>query len=129
MQPIGDPTLFDPSAFRLVRTYAYVIVKLKTGGETILSGQDQLYFENIPENNGAVGYVRYQYMPLRAGARSLTTPYQEVASGRDNEKFNADYGVSLGELVGGQAHVTLDKTVDKAVAYPGDALSYTVSYE
>jgi uncharacterized repeat protein (TIGR01451 family) len=129
MQPVGDPSLFDPSAFRLVRTYAFVIVKLKTGGEAILSGQDQLYFENIPENNGAVGYVRYQYMPLRPGASSVTTPYQEVASGRDNEKFNADYGVSLGEqLISGEAKVGLDKTVDKAVAYPSDTLSYTVSY-
>jgi len=129
MQPVGDPSLFDPSAFRLVRTYAFVIVKLKTGGETILSGQDQLYFENIPENNGAVGYVRYEYMPLRSGASSVTTPYQEVASGRDNEKFNADYGVSLGEtIIAGEANVSLDKTVDKAVAYPNDTLNYSVSF-
>lgn len=129
MQPVGDPSTFDASAFRLVRTYAFVIVKLKTGGELVLTGQDKLYFENIPENNGAVGYVRYQFMPLQAGASSMTTPYQEVASGDDNEKFNADYGVSLGEaLVAGEAHVGIDKTASVATVASGGSISYTVAY-
>ena len=115
MQPVGDPTLYDAGAFRLVKTYAMVIVKLVTGGEIVLTGEDQLYFENIPENNGVVGYVRYEFVPLVPNARSVTTPYQEVASGFDNEKFNADYGVSLGEgLLSGEAQVGIDKTADRA---------------
>lgn len=129
MQPVGDPTLFDAGAFRLVKSHAIVIVKLKTGGEIVLTGEDQLYFENIPENNGVVGYVRYEFMPLVANARSMTTPYQEVASGYDNEKFNADYGVSLGEgLLSGEALVTLDKTADRATVSSGGAIAYTVAY-
>ncbi len=129
MQPVGDPSLFDPSAFRLVHTYAMVVVKLKTGGEQILTGEDQLYFENIPENNGAVGYVQYEFMPLLAGARSMTSPYQEVASGRDNEKFNADYGVSLGEaMISGEARVLIGKTASVTNVAPGGSIAYTVAY-
>ncbi len=32
MQPVGDPTLFNAGAFRLVRTLVLVVIKLKTGG-------------------------------------------------------------------------------------------------
>jgi hypothetical protein len=56
MQPVGDASAFDPSAYRLVKTTAFVIVKLKGGGLSILAGNDELYFENIPENTGAVGW-------------------------------------------------------------------------
>lgn len=129
MQPVGDPSVFDASAFRLMRTYAVVIVKLIEGGEQVLTGEDQLYFENIPDNNGAVGYVSYEFMPLKPGARSATTPYQEVASGYDNEKFNADYGVALGQdLIAGEAHVSVDKTADKGVVTAGGSIAYKVSY-
>ncbi len=129
MQPVGNPAIFDAGAFRLMHTYAMVIVKLKTGGEQVLFGEDQLYFENIPDNNGAVGYVRYEFMPLLPGARSMTSPYQEVASGRDNEKFNADYGVSLGEsLISGEAKVLIDKTANVTSVAAGGTISYTVAY-
>ena len=129
MQPVGDPSLFDAGAFRLIHTYAYLVVKLKSGGEQVLSGEDQLYFENIPDNNGVVGYVRYEFMPLLAGARSVTTPYQEVASGYDNEKFNADYGVSLGQdLVSGPSKALIDKSANKDTVALGGAIQYTVAY-
>lgn len=130
MQPVGNPALYDAGAFRLVKTYAIVIVKLSTGGELVLTGEDQLYFEHIPaENNGVVGFVRYEFLPLVANARSVTTPYQEVASGYDNEKFNADYGVSLGQdLISGEAKVTLDKTADRTTVLPGGSIAYRVTY-
>ncbi len=129
MQPVGDPSRFDASAFRLVRTYAMVIVKLRDGSDLILTGENQLYFENIPENNGAVGYVLYEFLPMLAGAQSMTTPYQEVASGRDNEKFNADYGVALGGmLVSGEAKVLIDKTANVTNVAPGGTITYKVAY-
>jgi uncharacterized repeat protein (TIGR01451 family) len=129
MQPVGDPALFDAGAFRLIKTYAMVIVKLIGGGERILTGEDLLYFEHIPDNNGVVGYVRYDFMPLVARATSMTTPYQEVASGYDNEKYNADYGVSLGDrLYSGVARATIDKTADKATVLPGNNIAYTVAF-
>lgn len=129
MQPVGDPALYDAGAFRLIKTYAMVIVKLVNGGELVLTGEDQLYFEHIPDNNGAVGYVRYDFMPLVANASSMTTPYQEVASGYDNEKYNADYGVSLGDrLYSGEARATIDKQADVATVLPGNNIAYTVAF-
>lgn len=129
MQPVGDASLFDPSCFRLTKTYAFVIVKLKTGGEEVYVVDDQLYFENIPENNGAVGFVGYVFTTLRSGCYGQLTPYQEVASGFDNEKFNADYGASLGEgLVSGTSKVEMAKSVDLSSIFPGTTLVYNVTF-
>ncbi len=130
LQPVGDAALFDSSCFRLVHTYALVIVKLNDGTDVIYNVEDQLYFENIPENNrGAVGYVRYEFMAMRSGCSSTLTPYQEVASGYDNEKFNGDYGAFLGQgLTSLEAHMEVNKTVDKSFAQPGETLSYTIAF-
>lgn len=130
LQPVGDPTLFDSSCFRLVQTYALIIVKLNDGTEKIYDIKDQLYFENIPENNrGAVGYVRYDFLSLRSGCQSQLTPYQEVASGFDNEKFNGDYGAFIGNnLSSTTSQVELVKSADVAVTGAGSNISYTVAF-
>ena len=129
MQPVGDPTTFDPSSFRLVATYAMVIVKLKGGGEQIILAEDQLYFEYLPDNRGAVGLVRYEFLTLRPGANSSLSPYQEVASGFDNEKFNGDFGASLGgALTSPTSAVRMVKSADVATVDPGDSILYTVTY-
>jgi len=130
LQPVGDPTLFDASCFRLVHTYALVIVKLNDGTEALYSVEDQLYFENLPANNrGAVGYVRYEFQVLCGGGVSILSPYQEVASGSDNEKFNGDYGATLGGgLVSPTSRVVMAKDVDRAFASPGQTNTYTISY-
>ncbi len=128
MQPVGDPTIFDASSFRLVRTYAMVVVKLKSGGEYVYNVEDQLYFQNIPDNNGAVGLVRYEFLPLKSGSSSALSPYQEVASGFDNEKFNGDYGASIGSgIASGASKVEIDKTGNVTVT-PGDAVDYQISF-
>ncbi|OGV63632.1 MAG: hypothetical protein A2498_06670 [Lentisphaerae bacterium RIFOXYC12_FULL_60_16] len=127
MQPVGDPSTFDASAFRLVKSSAMVVVKLKGGGEQVYVVDDQLYFVNIPENNGAVGLVRYEFLPLRPGISALS-PYQEVASGFDNEKFNGDYGASGGTLVSGVSKVNFDKTVDRDVQSAGGTMHYALSF-
>ena len=54
--------------------------------------EDQLYFENLPPNQGVVGLVFYEYVASDGACVGALTPYQEAASGSDNEKFNADYG-------------------------------------
>jgi uncharacterized repeat protein (TIGR01451 family) len=128
MQPIGNVALFDPSCFRLVRTYAMVVVKLVGGGEQVYLVEDQLYFENIPENNGAVGLVGYQFMSLRGGCVAQLTPYQEVASGFDNEKFNADYGATVGRLSTPTSSVFVAKGVDPPIVTAGTTLTYTITY-
>ncbi|MCI5135958.1 MAG: hypothetical protein D3920_13010, partial [Candidatus Electrothrix sp. AW2] len=95
MQPVGDPSLYDAGCFRLVRTYGIVIVKKQDGSEELIPFVDQLYFEHIPDNTGAVGLVFYEYAALNGVCRGALSPYQEVASGYDNEKFSGDYGAAI----------------------------------
>jgi len=127
MQPVGDPSLFDPLAVRLVKCYGIIIVKLNDGTEQLIPFQDRLYFENIPANNtGVVGLVFYEFMPLSAGRTAQLTPYQEVASGYDNEKFNGDYGNSVGGFTTTAPSVTFDKTGTAVVTNGGNA-TYTLT--
>ncbi len=129
LQPVGDPDLFDPSCFRLIRTYVMVIVKLNDGTEQVIVAEDQLYFTQIPENNrGAVGYVMYEFMAIGSGCVSTLTPYQEVASGFDNEKFNGDYGAPGQTLTGGTSLLAIAKSADPVVTRPGSNIAYTVTY-
>jgi uncharacterized repeat protein (TIGR01451 family) len=127
LQPVGDPTKFDSSAFRLERTFALIVVKLKDGGERVYDVNDQLYFTNLPDNNGVVGLVRYDYRSLKSGVTSVTSPYQMAASGFENEKFNGDYGASFGIPIATTA-LTLNKTVNLATADPGNTLNYTINF-
>ena len=126
MQPVGDPNNYDPGCFRLVRTYGIVIVKLQGGGEYLIPFVDQLYFQDIPDNTGAVGLVFYEYAALDGVCMASLTPYQEVASGFDNEKFNGDYGHHVPPLISRDPTVTLDKQVDQAVV--GPTLPVTLTY-
>lgn len=122
MQPVGDPSLYDPLAVRLVKCYGILIVKLNDGTEQLIPFEDKLYFENIPANNtGAVGLVFYEFLPLASGRTAQLTPYQEVASGFDNEKFNGDYGNSVGGFTSTAPSVTFDKTGTPVVTAGGVA--------
>jgi hypothetical protein len=95
LQPVGDPSVYDPGCFRLVRTYGIIVVKLKTGGELLIPFENEMYFQNIPDNTGVVGLVFYEYAALNGACTGTLTPYQEVASGYLNEKFNGDYGTGF----------------------------------
>jgi hypothetical protein len=126
MQPVGDPSLYDATALRLVKAYGIVIVKLNDGTEQLMPFEDQLYFENVPANNtGAVGLVFYEFMPLRGGATGTLTPYQEVASGYNNEKFNGDYGTSFSIGTAPTPTVSIDKSGPATVASSGE-ITYTM---
>lgn len=129
MQPVGDAALFNAGAFRLVRTHVLVVVSLKTGGNQVYVTDDQLYFQNVPENNGAVGYVAYEFMALGGGTSSTLTPYQEVASGFDNEKFNGDYGATVGgALVSAQPNVMIAKDASTYLVSQGSNIQYTITF-
>lgn len=132
VQPIGDAASFDPGCFRLVRTYGLIIVKQQGGKETLIPFVDQLYFENLPaDNTGVVGLVYYQYMAIDGVCTAGLTPYQEVASGRDNEKFNADYGAGIPPLTS-QAMPTgsITKTANptSGLAVPNGTIAYTIGF-
>jgi hypothetical protein len=132
LQPIGDPATFDPGCFRLLRSYGLLIVKRQGGAETLIPFEDQLYFENLPpDNTGVVGLVYYQYMALNGACTAGLSPYQEVASGRDNEKFNADYGTGIPPLAS-QAlpSGTITKTAVPVagLVVPGGTIDYTIGF-
>jgi uncharacterized repeat protein (TIGR01451 family) len=131
VQPIGDPNSYDPGCFRLVRTYGIVIVKLVGGGEYLIPFEDQLYFENIPDNTGAVGLVFYEYAALDGACTAGLSPYQEVASGFDNEKFNGDYGVGIPPLQTQEPSFSLSKTVSSAsiATSPASTLTYSIAFQ
>ncbi len=129
VQPIGDASSYDPGCFRLVRTYGIVIVKLNDGTELLIPFVDQMYFENVPENNtGAVGLVYYEYMALDGACSAGLTPYQEVASGYDNEKFNADFGAGIPPLQSQETIMTFEKTDAPSVTNPNAQVTYTLAY-
>ena len=97
MQPVGDAGLYDPACTRLVRTYGVVIVKKNDGTEQIIAFEDELYFRTSPRTTSArSGSSSTSSRRLGSGCTSALTPYQEVASGSNNEKFNGDYGTAVG---------------------------------
>jgi hypothetical protein len=125
LQPVGDAGAFDADCFRMINVYGLVIVKLKTGGEQLIPFQNQLYFEHIPDNTGAVGLVYYQFIATDSGCAAVMTPYQEAASGFDNEKFSADFGLSnpLNSAPFGPA-LSFSKTDNVATVAANGTLSY-----
>jgi uncharacterized repeat protein (TIGR01451 family) len=127
MQPVGDPSIYDPLAMRLVKCYGIVIIKLYDGTEKLIPFEDRLYFENIPANNtGAVGLVFYEFIPLAASRSAMLSPCQEVASGYDDEKFNGDYGSGGTAFTSTPPDMACDKPGPVQVAGAGTG-TYTLS--
>ena len=108
LQPIGDASKFDAGCFRLIRVYGLIIVKLKTGGEYLIPFENQLYFTNLPENTGVVGLVYYEYAAIDGACDTYLTPFQEAASGKDVEKYTADFGRLVG-VSSYNPHIAIDK--------------------
>ena len=128
VQPIGDAGSYDPGCFRLVRAYGLIIIKLNDGTEMLIPFVDKMYFDYIPENNtGAVGLVFYEYVALDGACTAGLTPYQEVASGYDNEKFNGDFGAGIPPLQSQEADMTLEKSGDGMVVI-GGTINYTMTF-
>ncbi|HEX7705984.1 MAG TPA: SdrD B-like domain-containing protein [Thermoanaerobaculia bacterium] len=127
LQPVGDAAQFDAGCFRLINAYGLIIVKLKGGGELLIPFSNQLYFENIPDNTGVVGLVYYQFVATDSGCSAAMTPYQEAASGFDNEKFSADFGFSS-MLTSGEFDTNLNftKTDGLTSTTVGSTLTYTL---
>jgi hypothetical protein len=115
LQPFGDPA-YDPNCFRLIETTGVVTVTT-TSGDVIIPFKDNLYFTDLPQNNtNAVGLVYYKFLALGGACTIPITPYQEVASGSDNEKFNGDYGAGPAPVGSYQPQVTLSKSAPGTIA-------------
>ncbi len=128
MQPVGDPAQFNPDCFQLANTYGLLIVKSKCCGEILIPFENQLYFTNLPANSGVVGLVFYEFKALDGACVGSLTPYQEAASGSDNEKFNADYGTTI-PIESAATEMDFNKNVDfgNLAALPG-TLTYTLDF-
>lgn len=128
VQPFGDPN-FDTSCFRLVDVRGVLTVTRSAGNpDLIIPFEDNLYFTNLPEDNTDVrGEVYYTFLALGGSCTIPITPYQEVASGSDNEKFNGDYGTGVPALKTYAPAVTLSKD-GPASANLGDTLTYTIDF-
>jgi len=127
-QPIGDPG-YDPSCFRLIRTSGVLTVSRGAGKpDLIIPFMDQLYFMNLPsDNTGVVGDVYYTFLALGGPCNTNLSPYQEVASGYDNEKFNGDYGAGIPPVGSSDLEVSLDKSGNLTIN-PGQRITYTLAY-
>ena len=127
MQPVGNPYTFDNCCFRMIRQYGVLIIKLSGGGEKIIVFEDQFYHTNIPQNNtGGVGLVFYEYVPLSAPCAGLITPYQNVASGNNNEKYSGDFGITLGGPTSEVPLAILDKSGPETSNYNSD-IEFSIS--
>jgi uncharacterized repeat protein (TIGR01451 family) len=130
LQPIGD-TNWNPACFRLVKTSGQLTMNL-TSGTQYLDFVDQLYFTGLPSNNTNVtGVVYYTFMCLGGACSVPLSPYQEAASGFDNEKFAGDYGAGVGNLVSTAPTSTLTKSVADTSpldgrASAGETLNYSM---
>jgi protocatechuate 3,4-dioxygenase beta subunit len=128
MQPFGAPS-YDPSCFRLVRTTGTLTVT-RSGGNPpmIINFHDQLYFTNLPaDNTNVTGRVYYTFLALGGACSAAMTPYQEAASGADNEKFNGDYGAGIPPLQSYASLVTVDKTAPASVA-ENATITYSIPF-
>lgn len=128
LQPVGDPA-YDPSCFRLIRTSGVITVS-RSGGQPDLyiPFVDTLYFTNLPpDNTGVLGRVYYTFQALDGPCSTRLTPYQEVASGADNEKFNGDFGAGIPPVESSEPEVAIDKNGNITVT-PGSSIEYTVDF-
>lgn len=128
LQPFGDPA-YDPSCFRLVGVTGVLTVTRSSGNpDLILPINNNLYFTNLPPDNTDVrGLVYYEFLALGGACTIPISPYQEVASGSDNEKFNGDYGTGVPALMSYEPEVILDKTGNPTVAEPG-TITYSMPF-
>ncbi|MFM7073461.1 MAG: SdrD B-like domain-containing protein, partial [Planctomycetota bacterium] len=127
MQPVGDVALYNSGCVRLAKSYGLLVISLNDGTEQLVPFEDKLYFEYVPENNtGVVGWVFYEYLPLGSSCSAGLSPYQEVASGYDNEKFNADYGAGITFLNVGMPNAQFDKSAPPLATKDQD-LVYTLT--
>lgn len=127
MQPFGDPS-YDPSCFRLIRTTGLVTVTRGSAPDLVLDFTDNLYFTNLPsDNTNVTGIVHYTFLALGGVCTTAMTPYQEAASGADNEKFNADYGAGVPPTQSYAPLIVVDKSGD-ASEVEGGTVSYSIPF-
>ena len=138
LQPIGDAS-YNPGCFRIVRVSSILTVTRSGGNpDMILHTSDlnphplyggPLYFTNLPpDNTGTRGEVYYTFQAMSGPCSTAVSPYQEVASGYDNEKFNGDYGTAIPPVGSYAPKVTIDKSSNPNVIPLGGTTTYRIPF-
>jgi hypothetical protein len=138
LQPIGNVT-YDPSCFRLIEISGTLTVTRSGKPDTIIEFSHDLnqsedapllYFSDLPADNTDVnGEVYYTFLALGSGCTIPISPYQEAASGFDNEKFNADYGSGgPGTIDSYVEQLDFDKSGPAFASESGSAFTYSASF-
>ncbi|MGD8457220.1 MAG: sortase [Anaerolineales bacterium] len=138
LQPFGNAS-FDPGCFQLVKTWGTLTLR-RSGGQPdlVVPFEDQLYFTDedylaietfdTTTITTGVGEVHYKFKALKSNCYVDLVPYQEVASGADNEKFNADFGSAFPGISSSEARIDIDKSGDVIAAGPSETIIYTLSF-
>ena len=129
-QPIGK-TDFPTTSFRLVDIQADIT---GNGGSSPLNGITS-HYDNEPYlsrligdvSGGFTGTYTYTFLAITTG-NGFLTPYQEAASGSDNEKYNGDFGAGV-SVITGTAGLSLSKLGSPRTAKTCDTLTWTMSYQ
>ena len=96
LQPVGNPSLYDPECFRLVKTNGLVVVKYSDGSFSEIEFEDEMCFEDIPSNNNAAfGMIFYEFAPLNGPCSTDLTPYISQAKGNRRERYNGDFSTEV----------------------------------
>lgn len=140
LQPIGNPT-YDPSCFRLVEASGVLTVTRSSGNPDLVipfnhslnqnNDAPLLYFTDLPTDNTDVnGLVYYTFMALGGPCTIPISPYQEVASGSSNEKFNGDFGGGgPGTIESYAPNISFDKSGPTGTSVGGGNFTYTINYQ
>ena len=130
LQPLSQPD-YDPTCFRLIGTSG-VLTVTRSGGnpDMIIPFEENLYFTDLPsDNTGVRGEVYYRFLALSGPCSVGLSPYQEVASGFDNEKFNGDYGTGIPPIGSYAPEVTINKASAPDTIAAGDITTYTIPFD
>ncbi|MBN1658646.1 MAG: DUF11 domain-containing protein [Anaerolineae bacterium] len=128
LQPISQAD-FDPGCFRLIGVTGVLTVTRGGGTQEIIPIDNSLYFTDLPDDNtNVLGEVYYTFLALDGPCSVGLTPYQEAASGFDNEKFNGDYGTSVPTVQSLAPEVTIDKSSDPDTIAAGGTTTFTISF-
>ncbi len=128
-QPISQVD-YDPTCFRLIRTTGVLTITRSGGNPTIiLPFEESLYFTHLPPDNTDVrGEIHYIFLALKGPCSMALTPYQEVASGFDNEKFNGDYGTGIPGVRILEPTVLITKSSAPDRIFVGETTTYTIPF-
>ncbi len=134
-QPVGEVE-WPAGSFRLIDIQSEIT---GAGGANPLNGitthynnepyLSRLFDDRLNQSGGFDGTYTYTFLVMGEGSGFLS-PYQEAASGSNNEKYNGDYGVGVQVLTGlGAPGLLISKTGSPDPTLVGGTTTWTMTYQ